>query len=51
VEDVTEPSVSGGRLHDLLTRVVDETGEVCRDLGRELLGEPVPAAGAAPVPQ
>jgi uncharacterized alpha-E superfamily protein len=51
VADEAGPAVDVGGLHDLLTRVVDETGEVCRDLGRELLGEPVPAAGAAPVPQ
>jgi uncharacterized alpha-E superfamily protein len=48
VVDEAGPAVDVGALHDLLTHVVDETGEVCGDLGRELLGEPGPAA-AAPV--
>jgi uncharacterized alpha-E superfamily protein len=37
---------AGTALHDLLTRVVDETSEVCTAIGSELLGE-APAGAAA----
>lgn len=33
-----EAAIDGGGLHDLLTVVVDETQEVCAEIGRELLG-------------
>jgi uncharacterized alpha-E superfamily protein len=53
VLDEAEPAVDGGALHDLLTQVVDESHEICDEIGRELLGAPTPAAlaGASPTPQ
>ena len=38
------PAVQAGTLHELLTRVVDETHAICDEIGRELLGSPPPAA-------
>jgi uncharacterized alpha-E superfamily protein len=46
VADEAVAAVDGGRLHDLLTHVVDETHEICNELGRELLGAPTPTAAA-----
>ena len=40
VVDEARPHIDGGRLHDLLTRVVDETHSICDELGRELFGYP-----------
>jgi hypothetical protein len=53
VLDEAGPAVDGGALHDLLTRVVDQSHEVCEELGRELLGAPpsAPPADASPPPQ
>ncbi len=34
-----EGSFESGRVHDLLTRVVDETAEICMGVGQELLAE------------
>jgi uncharacterized alpha-E superfamily protein len=46
VLDEAPPAVEAGRLHDLLTHVVDETQAVCAGIGSELLGaRPHPAAG------
>lgn len=47
VVDEARPHIDGGRLHDLLTRVVDETHSICDEIGRELFGYPAPDAGAA----
>ena len=47
VLDETEPSVDSGTLHDLLTHVVDESHEICKEIGRELLG--VSEAGLAAI--
>lgn len=49
VQDEASPAVNGETLHALLTRVVDETHEVCGELGRELLGDLAPE-GSATVP-
>jgi len=39
----TSSPVSSAGIHDLLTHVVDETGAICQDLGREMLGQgPLP---------
>jgi len=52
VEDVASAAVDGGSLHDVLTHVVDETQELCGEIGRELLGDTTPAAAAlATAPQ
>jgi uncharacterized alpha-E superfamily protein len=40
VVDEARPHIEDGRLHDFLTRVVDETGSICDELGRELFGYP-----------
>jgi uncharacterized alpha-E superfamily protein len=40
VVDEARPHIDGGRLHDLLTRVVDETHAICDEVGRELFGYP-----------
>jgi len=44
VLDEAAPAVDGGALHELLTRVVDETHAICDEIGSELLGSPPPAA-------
>ena len=41
------PAVQNGALHELLTRVVDETHAICDEIGRELLGSPPPADDGA----
>jgi uncharacterized alpha-E superfamily protein len=47
VVDEARPHIEEGRLHDLLTRVVDETHAVCEEIGRELFGyRAVDGAGA-----
>jgi uncharacterized alpha-E superfamily protein len=53
VLDEAEPAVDDGTLHDLLTQVVDESHEICHEIGTELLGEPDcgPAALTSPGPQ
>jgi uncharacterized alpha-E superfamily protein len=38
VVDEGPGAIEDGRLHALLTRVVDESHEICEDLGRELFG-------------
>jgi uncharacterized alpha-E superfamily protein len=44
-----EARLQEGRLHDLLTHVVDETAAICDSIGRELLGcEPVSAPASTP---
>jgi uncharacterized alpha-E superfamily protein len=45
VVDEARPHIDTGRLHDLLTRVVDESQSICDEIGRELFG--YPAAEAA----
>jgi len=45
VVDEARPHIDAGRLHVLLTRVVDETQSICDEIGRELFGYP-PADGA-----
>ena len=40
VASETAPAVQAGTLHELLTRVVDETHAICDEIGRELLGSP-----------
>ena len=47
VVDEARPHIDGGRLHDLLTRVVDETHGICDELGRELFGYPAAEAEGA----
>jgi uncharacterized alpha-E superfamily protein len=42
VVDLALAHIHDGKLHDLLTRVVDETHAICHDIGRELLGHPAP---------
>ena len=44
VEDEAAGAIEKGRLHELLTHVVDETQAICDEIGRELLGHPAPAA-------
>ena len=39
----TAEPMAGMALHELLTHVVDEVHEICRGLGSELLGAPVPS--------
>jgi uncharacterized alpha-E superfamily protein len=39
-------ALEAGSIHDLLTRVVDETAAICDAIGRELLGQ-APAAAEA----
>lgn len=46
VADEAVPAIEAGGLHGLLTRVVDETHAICDEIGRELLGQPAPAAAA-----
>jgi uncharacterized alpha-E superfamily protein len=46
VADETAPHVDSAMLHDLLTRVVDETHSICEEIGRELLGQATPLADA-----
>jgi uncharacterized alpha-E superfamily protein len=46
VLDEAPPAVGTGRLHDLLTRVVDESHAVCQEIGDELLVPPLPPAQA-----
>jgi uncharacterized alpha-E superfamily protein len=48
VMDEAVAAVEGGPLHDFLTRVVEETDEVCAGIGRELLGAPAPPSHPAP---
>ncbi len=40
VVDEARPHLEAGRLHALLTRVVDETHSICDEVGRELFGYP-----------
>jgi uncharacterized alpha-E superfamily protein len=48
VLDEAVQHIEEGRLHELLTRVVDETHGICHEIGRELLGHPTPdEAGGA----
>jgi uncharacterized alpha-E superfamily protein len=47
VVDEARPHLEAGRLHDLLTRVVDEAHSICDEIGRELFGYPVPDASGA----
>jgi uncharacterized alpha-E superfamily protein len=47
VVDEARPHIEGGRLHDLLTRVVDETHSICDEIGRELFGYPARDAEGA----
>ena len=42
VHDEAGGMVDAGKLHDLLTHVVDETQAICDEIGRELLGYPAP---------
>jgi uncharacterized alpha-E superfamily protein len=46
VVDEGGPAIEGLRLHELLTRVVDETHGICDEIGRELLGEVAPGGAA-----
>ena len=46
VVDEGGPAIDTGKLHGLLTRVVDETHDICNEIGVELLGYPAPDAGA-----
>jgi uncharacterized alpha-E superfamily protein len=48
VADDAVAAVEKGRLHDLLTHVVDETHAICDEVGRELLGHAPSAASGAP---
>jgi uncharacterized alpha-E superfamily protein len=48
VVDEARPHVEAGTLHLLLTRVVDETQEICEEIGRELFGYPARTGTAAP---
>jgi uncharacterized alpha-E superfamily protein len=41
--DQQEPSFKPAGIHALLTHVVDETAQICSDVGREILGPPAPA--------
>ncbi|HET9596458.1 MAG TPA: alpha-E domain-containing protein, partial [Anaeromyxobacteraceae bacterium] len=50
VADDASDAIDSGRLHGLLTLVVDETQTVCDEIGRELLGH-APAGGAAAAAQ
>jgi len=55
VLDEAPPAVGTEKLHDLLTRVVDETHAICHEIGAELLGvqasPPAGAPGPAASPQ
>jgi uncharacterized alpha-E superfamily protein len=51
VADEAQPAVNAGTLHTLLTHVVDEVHEICREVGRELLTGPALAGAAASGPQ
>ncbi len=45
--DEAAPHLEDGRLHQLLTRVVDEAHGICDEIGRELFGYPAPPASGA----
>jgi uncharacterized alpha-E superfamily protein len=47
VVDEARPHIEAGRLHDLLTRVVDEAHSICDEIGRELFGYPAADASSA----
>ncbi len=53
VLDEAGPAIDGGALHQLLTQVVDQSHELCGELGRELLGAPAGDSPptATPTPQ
>jgi uncharacterized alpha-E superfamily protein len=46
VVDEGGPSIDAGKLHALLTHVVDETHAICDEIGRELLGAPTVSGDA-----
>jgi len=49
VFDDAPGAIEAGRLHDLLTLVVDDTQAICDQIGRELLGHAPPAGAGAHV--
>jgi uncharacterized alpha-E superfamily protein len=48
VVDEARPHIDAGRLHVLLTHVVDETQSICDEIGRELFGYPPADGPSAP---
>ena len=50
VLDEARPHIEAGTLHDLLTRVVDDTQSIADEIGRELFGYPAGTGEPAPGP-